>query len=189
MSRNTDIHRLGPIIQHGYVVDNLEHVAHQWVEAVGAGPFYVNEVTLEGYLYRGRPASCPLRIAVGYWGDIQVELIEPASDDDNLYNRALPEENGRLNHCATHVPDLATVLDGCNLHDRVLQSGHVASGAKFVYLDNYLPGGLHLELIQFPQGGDALFPLMAEAARQWDGSNPIRPGSAIMEDLAAAGGR
>lgn len=185
MNANTDIHRMGPIIQHGYVVDSVERYARKWVAAVGAGPFYVNEVELEDYRYRGKAVGCPLRIAVGYWGGIQIELIEPVSDDDNLYNRALPGENGRLNHCAAHVPDLESVLDSRNLRDRILQAGHVASGARFVYLENFLPGGLHLELIQFPEGGDALFPLMEALSRQWDGRNPVRPGSALREDLAA----
>ena len=179
------VHRLGPVIQHGYVVDNVEHHAAQWVKAVGAGPFYVNDVVLENYRYGGRTADCPLRIAVGYWGNLQIELIQPMDNGDNLYNRVLPAENGKLNHCATHVADLEAVLEAGGLRDRVLQSGHVASGARFVYLEDYLPGGHHLELIQFPEGGQALFPLMAALASQWDGSNPIRPGSALREDLAA----
>lgn len=175
---------LGKIIQHGYVVKNIEQHAEIWAERVGAGPFYISEVVIDNYRYQGIQSDCKLRIAVGYWGSIQIELIQPLNDANNLYTMALPNENGKLNHCATYVTNLDELLTNQQLKDQVLHSGEVSGNIKFVYLEKYLPGGHHLELIQFPESTIAALPLMEAAARQWDGKDPVRPASALQQDLA-----
>ena len=70
------------------------------------------------------------------------------------------------------------------LHDRVIQSGKMPSGLKFVYLDEYLPGGLHLELIEANEGMLAGFAGMQAVSRQWDGQDAVRPITRLQEDLA-----
>ncbi len=139
---------------------------------------------MDNYRYRGVAANCALRIALGYWGSIQIELIQPLNDADTLYTRDLPNEVGKINHYATNVSDLDGLLMTWRLHDRVLQSGEMSSGAKFVYLEEYLPGGHHLELVQTPKSSLAMASAMEAAARQWDGIDPVRSISALEHDLA-----
>jgi methylmalonyl-CoA/ethylmalonyl-CoA epimerase len=180
---------LGNIMQHGYVVNDAEDSAVEWVERVGAGPFYLIEhVIMDEYYYRGIRTNAPLRIAIGYWGAIQIELIQPIDAADSLYSRAIQSEAGMLNHCATTVSDIDALLAKRRLHDRVLQAGRMPDGLKFVYLDEYLPGGYHLELIQPPLTTVKAFAGMEIAARKWDGGNPLRPISALADDVAMAVG-
>lgn len=177
---------LGEIVQHGYVVTDAEKSAIEWFDRIGAGPFYMGDVTLDNYVYRGVPTECELKIAIGYWGGIQIELIEPLNEADMLYTRALPAEAGKLNHFATHVSDLDALLESRNLKNRVLQSGAMLqSGVKFVYLENFMPGGHHLELIQAPESMLVSTAGMVAARSRWDGAKPVRPMTALAEDLAA----
>jgi hypothetical protein len=59
------------------------------------------------------------------------------------------------------------------------------TGLKFVYLEEYLPGGLHLELIEAQESTLAAFAGMEKLARNWDGRDPVRPMSRIQDDLVA----
>jgi Glyoxalase/Bleomycin resistance protein/Dioxygenase superfamily len=179
---------LGEINQHGYVVSDAGKAAMQYFELVGAGPFYMGDFTLDNYRYRGKERECRLRIAVGYWGTIQIEFIQPLSAEGTLYPDALPQCDGLLNHFAMPVADIDSWLAQRNLADRVLQSGEMRqSGVKFVYLENVFPGGLHLELVQAPEAMLGMYAALAAARAKWDRCNPLRPMAAIQDDLAAAG--
>ncbi len=177
----------GRIMQHGYIVGDVEATAREWASRVGAGPFYIlDRIRMDDYYYRGVRTPVELRLAFGYWGSIQIELIRPLDDADTLYSRALKSAPGRLNHCATVVSDIDGVLAAGDLGARVIQSGSMPTGLKFVYLEDYLPDGSHLELIQPVGAALQAFEGMEAIARNWDGADPLRPASALAQDLAAS---
>lgn len=180
----------GPIMQHGYVVHDVAEAAHRWAERVGAGPFYVLEhLVMDHYVYRGLPTPLELRLAFGYWGPIQIELIQPLNAAETLYSDALRHSAGILNHCATVVADIDGLLAARQLQDRVLHAGAMPTGVRFVYLERYLPDGCHLELIQAPQSTLAAFGGMQAAAQHWNGERPLRPMADLAADLGAAAPR
>ena len=165
----------GALMQHGYIVTDVAAAAAEWAQRVGAGPFYVIErMPMDQYYYRGVRTDLELRLAFGYWDGLQIELIEPLGSADTLYSRALRDAPGKLNHCATVVSDIDRLLAQHGLHDRVIQSGKMPSGLKFVYLDEYLPGGLHLELIEATASMLSGFSAMQAVSGQWDGQDPLR---------------
>ena len=175
----------GAVMQHGYIVGDVAGAATEWAQRVGAGPFYViDRMPMDQYYYRGVRTDMELRLAFGYWAGLQIELIEPLGSADTLYSRALRDAPGKLNHCATVVADIDLLLAQRCLEDRVIQSGKMASGLKFVYLDEYLPGGLHLELIEATESMLGGFTGMQAASRHWDGQDPVRPIARLQEDLA-----
>jgi methylmalonyl-CoA/ethylmalonyl-CoA epimerase len=175
----------GRIMQHGYIVSDVEATAQEWAKRVGAGPFYVIDTRMEEYYYRGARTPVELRLAFGYWGSIQIELIQPLGDADTLYSRALKCAPGKINHCATVVSDIDGLLAAGNLQGRVIQSGSMPTGLKFVYLEEYLPDGLHLELIQPVGAALQAFEGMEAVARNWDGVGTLRPATALAQDLAS----
>jgi methylmalonyl-CoA/ethylmalonyl-CoA epimerase len=179
----------GSVMQYGYIVADVERAAAEWAERVGAGPFYVlDRIRMEQYFFRGVRTDVELRLCFGYWNGIQVELIQQLNDTDTLYSRARQVSAGKLNHFATVVTDVDALLASRRLHNRVIHSGNLPSGLKFVYLEEYVPGGLHLELIEAQQSTLNAFAGMAKAAQHWDGRNPVRPASDLAQDLAALGG-
>jgi len=176
----------GQIMQHGYIVSDVATAAAEWAQRVGAGPFYVlDRIAMDQYYFRGVRTEVELRLAFGYWGSLQIELIQPLNDGDTLYSRALQSSAGKLNHCATVVPDIDALLARKQLQARVIQAGKMPTGLKFVYLEEYLPGGLHLELIEAQESTLMAFAGMEAASRRWDGETPVRPISQLQEDLAA----
>jgi hypothetical protein len=177
----------GAIMQQGYIVPSVEKAAAEWAERVGAGPFYtIDRMPMSQYYFRGARVDVELCLGFGYWHGMQIELIQPLDEADTLYHRALRDCPGKLNHLACVVPDLEDLLGSRGLRHRVIQHGNMPSGLKFVYLEEYLPGGLHLELIEAHEGTLAAFVGIEKAARRWDGRNAVRPISTLAQDLAAA---
>lgn len=170
---------MGRILQQGYVVADAFAAARAWAERTGAGPFYLLDVVMNDYMHRGRPASVPLRIALGFWDDMQIELIQPMGEDD-VYMPALRAAPGRLNHFATFVADLDGVLARRNLSDQILHAGRTEDGTRFVYLDRFMPGGEHLELIEPSNVVLEVVDRLQAIARCWDGHGPVR----LMADLS-----
>jgi hypothetical protein len=171
-------------MQLGYIVNDVEAAAVEWAERVGAGPFYVmDRIVMDHYYYRGVHTPLEMQLAFGYWGSMQIELIKPLTVTDTLYSRALHTSAGALNHCATVVTDIDALLARRDLQHRVIQSGKMPTGLKFVYLDEHLPGGLHLELIEAQESTLMAFAGMEAASRNWDGNDPVRPASRLQQDL------
>lgn len=179
---------LGQIFQQGYIVANLEQAAQEWVERIGAGPFYVmDHLAMDNYYYRGQHTPVEMRMAFGYWGDIQIELIQPLGSATSLYSDALKTSADKLNHCATLVDgDLDKLLDQNDLRKHIIQEGNMPTGLKFVYLGHYLPDGSHLELIQATEQARMGFQGMKAVHAQWDKhTRPIRPITDLAADLGS----
>jgi hypothetical protein len=174
----------GQIMQHGYIVADIEKTAREWADRVGIGPFYViDQVRLDEYYYRGKRTDLEMRLAFGYWGNIQIELVQPLTTTDTLYTRAVKSEPGKLNHCATVVTDLDALFKAHKLQGKEIQTGSMNGGVKFAYLDSYLPGGLHLELIQATQETLMGNAAMEAVARKWDGKNAVRSIASLQQDI------
>lgn len=176
----------GRIMQLGYVVQDVDMAAGEWAARLGAGPFYLlDHLVFDQYYFRGMRTDLEMRLAFGYWNDMQIELIRPLNQADTLYCRALSNAPGKLNHCASVVTDIDALLARRRLQDRVIQSGTMPTGLKFVYLEEFLPGGLHLELIEAREDTLMAFTGMEQVSRHWDGREPLRPIARLQEDLAA----
>ena len=175
----------GPIMQHGYIVEDVERTAAAWIER-GIGPFYIlDRNSMEEYHYRGKQTYIELKLAFAYWGSVQIELIQQLNDADTLYSRAVRTTPGKLNHFASIISGLDEFLARHKLASRVVQSGKMPSGVNFVYLEEFMPGGQHLELIEPTEAALMGFAGMEVIARNWNGKNPLRPMNALGNDLAA----
>ena len=69
-----------PIVQHAFVVADLDDAIRHWIEVMGTGPFFVSKNHVGRDLtYRGEPNQTPVHYAFGQSGPTQVQLI--AQDD------------------------------------------------------------------------------------------------------------
>lgn len=175
----------GDIMQLGYIVKDVPAAAEKWA-GLGIGPFYFLEnQVFDNYYFRGVHTDLELSMAFGYWGDMQVELIQPINNSDNLYTQAIEKAPGKLNHYATVISDLESLLDKHNLRNRIIHNGSMPSGVNFAYLEEFVPGGFHLELIQAPETALQGFAGMKAIAKTWDGTRPVRSMMSLGDDLAA----
>ena len=74
------------IKQIGYYVKGIEETAQTMRDLLGAGPFIdLGANKPASLLYRGEDSGTLTRCAIGYLGDMQLELIEVLTDEPDVY--------------------------------------------------------------------------------------------------------
>jgi catechol 2,3-dioxygenase-like lactoylglutathione lyase family enzyme len=172
----------GAVRQIAFVVHDIDPALRYWTETLGVGPFFVvRRLSPDEFRYHGKPSPPPcLTIALGNSGDLQVELIEQHDERPSAYRDFLAAGREGLQHVsswltrgeydATMARQLATGT--VVAHEGVI----AASGLRFAYFaTDLVPGGLMYEIADARQ--PQVYPLMtmiADAARGWDGRDPVR---------------
>ena len=163
---------LGPIVQIGYLVTNLDAGVSHWMKTMGVGPWTIyRNVTMTGQC-RGVPTEVLFDVARSYQGEIQIELIEPRSRTPSPYQ----DKDGRtlvgVHHIAWLTEDLAGVV--ARAKARGLTPAFEAHNAavNVAYLEAKGQPGVLFEFIQ-GAGQRDMVAAGIKTARSWDGSNPI----------------
>ncbi len=102
---------LGPATQLGFVVRDVETAVRHWADVFGVGPFVVMEHGTAQpppptYM-RGKKVSVELKLAFGFMGDVQIELIEQRNDAPSPYTEFLAAGREGLQHLGFWVHDHA----------------------------------------------------------------------------------
>lgn len=162
-----------PAVQVGYVVGDLDASIAHWVGSVGVGPWTVfRGVTLHGR-YAGAETAVTMDVAMGYSGDMQIELIQPTSSGPSPYVDEAGAPLAGPHHLAWITEDLDASLAAAR--GKGLEALFVAEGAgtRVAYLHSPGEPGVIFEYIQSP----AMRQMLAygiEQARTWDGTDPVR---------------
>lgn len=169
----------GPMRQLGFVVPDIQEAMQLWVEQLGVGPFYyVDQFTLDGFEYDGSPQQpASLAMALANSGDVQIELIQPLDDTPSMFREFLSHRpDGGLQHWATWPSDYdARFREAVSRGMVVGQAGHTSRG-RFVYFRDPLAPGTAVEMAEESPERVRVYGLVAAAAADWDGADPIRLG-------------
>jgi hypothetical protein len=114
-------------------------------------------------------------MAIGYWGDIQIELIKcPAGGGPSLYNGPYAVRD-QVHHVCVFVESIAEARAACAAAGaEVIVEGKVGEDGEVIYVDPGQGPGHVIEYLQPMSGSEGLFQMMKDAARNWDGSDPVR---------------
>jgi catechol 2,3-dioxygenase-like lactoylglutathione lyase family enzyme len=162
--------------QNGYVVRDLEAALRHWTQVLGVGPFfYFEHVPIEDFRYYGAPSPIDVSIALANSGALQIELIQPRNDAPSMYRDFLAAGREGLQHLAWWTESFDADLARLEARGyRVAQSGAIGPDGRFVYLETELHPGTVVELSQVSGPKGRFFAHVAEAARSWDGREPVR---------------
>lgn len=104
----------GSINQIGYVVRDIDAAMDRWVRH-GVGPwFYIGDVTVDYFRYRGADSDLKMSVALANSGDLQLELIQQRNDAPPMYKDFLDRAGHRHRDQRHQWPQRATV----RLHSR-----------------------------------------------------------------------
>ncbi len=175
MSARGSIAALGEVMQLAFVPADFDAALAHWTR-VGAGPFFaLDHVKLDGVKYRGAPADIDFSMVIGYWGDLQIELIRQHNDAPSIYRAWRDEGREGLHHVCILVDDMAQARRVCAEAGAVVaQEGLAPGGGEVIYVDTGGGPGSMVEILKPAPGGRDFFAMMREAARNWDGSDPVR---------------
>lgn len=146
------------VAQIGILVKNLDATVERFHRVFGIGPwhFYTYEKPLvKEMTYHGKPANYSMRLALSYFGQMRVELIEPG-EGESVYHDYVREHGYGLHHLGLLTDNLDKALD----QSREAGIEMIMDGAGFgmdgdghyAYLDTEEEFGIVLELIERPKG-------------------------------------
>jgi hypothetical protein len=163
-------------LQQAWVVTDVNAAMRHWTEVCGVGPFFVIEhVPMENLTYRGKAAKLDCTIALAQAGRTQVELIEQHCDNPSIYRDLVPKGRSAFHHVAVICQDYDTEL----AHYQALGYALGATGSfgdmRFAYVDTSRDIGCVVELLEDKTSIRDHFKMIAEAAANWDGKDPVRP--------------
>ena len=168
----------GGVCQIGYVVRDIEKAMRHWSDVLGVGPwFYKKEVGTTEFRYYGQASALPdLSIALANSGGVQIELIQQRNDAPSLYLDSLKNFGEGMQHIAYWTHDRFD-----EFAERLRASGYVEGhggrmgtrGRFAYYVHAELPGNI-VEISEMAGGKGEYFAAIAEAAKDWDGADPIR---------------
>jgi hypothetical protein len=167
----------GPIRQNGYVVRDIEKALHHWTTVLGVGPFfYFERAPITEFSYRGVTSPLEVSIALGNSGDLQIELIQQRNDAPSMYHDFLAAGREGLQHVAYWTNEFEADLARCLDAGFVVGQAGVAGGAngRFVYFDTEAHPGTVVELSDSSGAKGMFFKHIAEVAKTWDGTDPVR---------------
>jgi len=164
------------IVQNAYVVNDVFQSALRMVDLIGAGPFFVLEhIALSECLYRGKQVHFDHTSAYGQCGPIMIELVQQNNDAPSAFrDMYAPGEEG-LHHVASFVDDFdAEVARYAALGFEAANLATTTGGTRFAYIDTTSLLGHMVEFYEDDQGVRDFYAMVAAAAVDWDGSDPVR---------------
>jgi hypothetical protein len=167
----------GDIRQNGYVVRDIDAAMKHWIEVLGVGPFfYIEKAPIKNFRYYGEPSDMVASIALANSGPLQIELIQQRNDAPSMYRDFLDAGHEGLQHVAYWTRDFDADFERSQkLGYTVGQSGDVGGpDGRMVYFATEAHPGTVIELSEISGLKGKTFEMIAEKARTWDGSDPIR---------------
>jgi len=167
----------GEVRQNGYVVRDIEAAMKHWTEVLGIGPFfYFEKAPVQNFRYHGGPSALVASIALANSGPLQIELIQQRNDAPSMYRDFLEAGHEGLQHIAYWTQQFDAELERLTSAGySVGQSGESGGpDGRFVYLETEAHPGTVVEFSEISGTKGRFFEMIATAAREWDGSNPVR---------------
>lgn len=170
---------LGSVTQIAYVVTDLDQTLEHWLRTKMAGPFYIAKgLPFANTRYRGAPTEVDVDVALSFSGNVCVEIIKQNCDTPSVYKELVDSKGGGFHHWGVFTDEFDA--DVARYEEQALDrafAGSVSNGAdtRFAYMDAVDTMGGFIELIDRTSAASGLFEFLETQARDWDGSDPIRP--------------
>lgn len=164
---------LGPMRQIGYVVASAEDAARDWTSRFGIGPWRIKHaIRFSGLVYCDRPIDIEVSIATSYSETSEVKLMAQTDGPASMYSDHLTERGPGAQHVCFYPRDYAGACDLFATSGATLVMRGRIGGREFSYFDD--GHGQVVELVDIEAAALAARDARIEAARQWDGSDPMR---------------
>ena len=166
----------GTVMQIAYVVESMDAALENWLRKIKAGPFFVfRSLEILNGRYRGAPTDVDLDVALGFSGSVCVELIQQNCQSPSVYRELLDNKGSGFHHWALFTESIDEEIARYERQSNALAfSGAVAIGGRFAYMDTTAELGGMTELIEATPVVRELFANLEDAARAWDGADPVR---------------
>lgn len=178
----TNIPFPAPVRQIAYFVPDIELAAMAHHQQFGSGPFFVaKNIPLNIALHRGTERPLDHSSAYGQWGSMMVEFVQQNNAGPSVFHDLYPEGSDKsgLHHMAIIVDDLNESMAQFNQHGfETALYAETKTGVAFAMIDMVKPHGHMLELYAGTAELIGFYDMVADAAKNYGGIDPIRELSA-----------
>ncbi len=166
----------GALMQIGYIVKDMDKALEHWTQTVGAGPFFIaDQLVIEDRLYRGQPSNPNISVAFGNSGTMCVELIQQHDTAPSVYREVMEQRGEGFHHWGIWYENFDEEVARYEKKGYAKAfSGRVPIGGRFAHMDTLQNLGGMVELIELNPKVRELFSNLETAAKDWDGTDPIR---------------
>lgn len=172
----TLLNKYGPD-QLSYYVEDLDRACQKFHDLFGAGPFIkMGPMHFEECVYRGRKIDPEFEIALGMWGNIEVEFVHKISGEPYLFD----EHGFGFNHVNVIVDDYDATVALFKEHGFEPGMTMVSSGKPIAYMECMAALGHNIE-IHGPESSAT--PLCRAAKADWDGTSVFADVREVMAKL------
>lgn len=161
--------------QLAYVVRDLDAALAYWTGILKVGPFFrMEHAPLMDQRFYGQPSNVDVAIALGNSGDLQIELIQQHNDEPSVYKEFLDAGRVGVHHFGLMPVDYAATCAQYRAKGHAAAFECTIAGASLTYFDTVASVGHYIELWDNVDVLKNMFMLVEDAAKGWDGSNPVR---------------
>ncbi len=167
----------GEMRQVGVVVRDLDATIRHWVDVCGVGPwFHTDRLAFSSFTYRGqRYDDIHVSAAFANSGDVQIELLQQRCSTPSMYRDFLAAGREGVQHWSSWPENYR------ELYDRAIAAGYevgqegTSNRGPFVYFLREGHAGSVIEMAEMTSARGRIFGIIRDAARGWDGRDPVRP--------------
>lgn len=167
-----------PVRQIAYFVEDIKAAAMAHHQQFGSGPFFIaDNIPLGLSLHRGTDRPLDHSSAYGQWGAMMIEFVQQNNSGPSVFRDMFPQDSGQfgLHHLAVIVDDLPVAISEQNrLGFETALYAETETGLAFAMVDMVNPYGHMLELYAASPALTGFYDMVADAAKTFDGKNPIR---------------
>lgn len=170
-------------VQFAYTTPDIQRDMAEFTKRLGVGPWFVTgPFSPKQALYRGRPTELEITLAVGFTGQMTVELIQQHNDVPSVYTETVSRQGHGFHHWGICTDRFDAEIaryeaDG----DGVAFTDISPRGMRIAYVDttSRMPG--MIELMESTPALQETYRMYYDSAQGWDGSEPQR----VWRSLAA----
>jgi hypothetical protein len=164
-----------PILQVAWVVNDIEEAMVRWQKTAAVGPFFlIANPQVSQYRHRGRPGNLRFSIAMAQAGPLQVELVQQHNEQPSAYRDVYARGQEGMHHICGISSDFDAELSRYQSLGLAIAHDGVSGDLRFAYVDTRPTIGCMTEILEDRPAIRDLFKMIADAAQNWDGTDPIR---------------
>lgn len=169
---------LGPRMQIGLVVRDIDEATSFWGEQMGVGPWIVIDSPggSRRIVHRGEEIDVDMVIAFSYTGETQLEIICQINETPSLYTEFLDSGRQGMHHLGFWPEDFdgaRAALESCGFSE--ITAFYLADGTRNVsYYESPVFVGAYLEVAPMTPFRKSYMGAIERLSLAWDGSRPIR---------------
>jgi hypothetical protein len=168
-----------PIKQIAYVVPDIRAAARRHADLFGSGPYFIAEGYRDiAHIYRGEARTMNIDSALGQWGDVQIELIQPTDERPSIFREggSAAGAGPKCHHICFHPDNLAQAIAGYEARGYpVAFEFTLPGGTRTVLMDTLADLGHFVEFYERTPEIVHLYSFIEQAAARFDGTDLIRP--------------